>query len=111
MTSVRLAELGNTSRIIFYSNLDLNHNSDNILLRNKSGIHPNLTNQIHVSTSGNRILEGWATYFESLGQPSSHNYDETFLHLVNMELENLSSQLSHNTILDNFSEDEVYKAI
>ena len=26
-------------------------------------------------TSGNKVLEGWATHFESYGQPSSHNYD------------------------------------
>ena len=104
--------------LLFCSNMDLNHNSDKIfrLLRNKSGTQPNLTNHIHVHNhvfSGNRILEEWANHFESLGQPSSHNYDELFLHSVNEELDNMSSQ-SHsqpNTILNNLSEDEVYKAI
>ena len=103
---------------LFYSNMDLNHNSDKLfrLLRNKSGTQPNLTNHIHVDKqifSGNRILKGWANHFESLGQPSSHNYDELFLHSINEELDNMSSQ-SHsqpNTILNNLSEDEVYKAI
>ena len=58
-----------------------------------------------------KVLEGCTAHFESLGQPSNYNYDDIFLHSVNKELENLSSQ-SHtqpSTILANFSEDEIYK--
>ena len=101
----------------FYASLDLNHNSDKLfrLLRNKSGTQPNLTNHILIDNkvySGSRILEGWAKHFENLGQPSNHDYDESFFHQVNKELNEMVSQpddQSDTTLID--ISEEVFRAI
>ena len=78
----------------------------------KSGTQPNLTNRILIDNqvySGNRILEGW----ENLGQPSNHDYDESFFHQVNKELNEMASQSEDqpDTTLTETSEEGVYRAI
>ena len=60
-----------------------------------SGTQPNLTNRILIDNqlySSNRILEGWVKHFENLGQPSNHDFDESFFHQVNNDLKEMVSQ-------------------
>ena len=102
----------------FSTSLDLNHNLDELfeLLHTKSGTQSNLANHNFVKqqeNSGGKILKGWATHYQNLGQPSNHDYDESFLHTVDEELTNMSSQ-SHeqpNITLNKISEEEVYNVI